>query len=216
MAIRKDLTGQRFGRWIALNFVGKNKSAHTIWSCQCDCGNIKDVLATNLTRGLSISCGCFSRETTSKVKTTHGMTETKLYKKWEGMKRRCLYETGSRNGYYKAIGVTIWDEWMNSFEIFRDWALQNGYSDELSLDRIDNDSGYTPFNCRWVDRIQQMNNKTNNVWIEYNGVTHSAAEWSRITGIDGNTIRYRMSRNWPIIDVLFTPKHSNDVENLNG
>jgi hypothetical protein len=214
---RKDLTNQRFGRLIAVSYVKNDKHNHAIWLCLCDCGNTANILGTNLIRGLSISCGCFRKEFVSVTKTTHGMTETKLYKKWEGMKRRCLYETGSRNGYYKAIGVTICDDGMHSFETFRDWALHNGYSETLSLDRIDNYSGYFPMNCRWVTQTQQMNNTRRNRRITYNAVTHTLAEWSRIISIDAKILRHRLDHNWPVIDILFTPKGcKQNGDSING
>ncbi len=199
-----DLTNQRFGRLVVLVQDDSDKNGHAKWICECDCGNVVSVYGSNLVRNLSISCGCFRVQHTKLSKTTHGCTDTPIYKKWEGMKRRCSTLSGSRYGYYKKKGIQVCAEWIE-FENFKQWAIANGYQDNLSLDRIDNSQGYCPDNCRWVTFSQQMHNKTNNRVIEYNGIKHDIAEWAAIVGLKYDTLRSRLLiLKWPVVDALFT------------
>ena len=163
----RDYTNEKFGRWTVQYFVKKNSCGASIWHCKCDCGTEKDLTVTTLVSGYSKSCGCLRDETTSKLSTSHGMSKTRLYKEWIAMKDRCYRKSHEFYEYYGGKGIKICNEWKNSFENFRDWALQNGYEDDLTIDRIDNDKDYCPSNCRWVDLKFQANNRTNNILVFY-------------------------------------------------
>lgn len=194
----EDLTGRRFGRLTVLSFDEyESKSHSTRWNCLCDCGKQKSVLASCLKSGNTMSCGCYSSEQKSKRSWKHGTgNESRLYRIWSGMKSRC-YSPADRNfKRYGARGITICDEWRNSFETFRDWALAHGYADDLSIDRIDNSGPYSPQNCRWTTRKVQNNNRRTNVYITYKGETHTATEWSEITGIKALTLAQRKRFGW--------------------
>lgn len=125
--------------------------------------------------------------------------KTRLYRIWTNMKSRCTNPNIAAFKDYGGRGITVCAEWSDSFEAFRDWATANGYRDDLTLDRIDNDGNYEPENCRWEDRLVQGNNSRKNRLIEHNGETHTLAEWSRITGLSRDTIRFRIDRRgWDI------------------
>ena len=164
-----DITGNRYGYWTVLRkdvvHPGKRNS---YWICECQCGTIKSVTRSSLVNGESLSCGCRPSESRKGINATHGMSRTRIYKEWLLMKHRCKTNS-DYSRYYIDKGIKVCDEWENEFVAFNDWALSHGYSDDLTIDRIDNDKGYSPDNCRWVTRAEQARNKTNNIFVEYNG-----------------------------------------------
>lgn len=203
-----DLTGQRFGKLVV---ICRDKNGHrkeTQWKCLCDCGNYTVKRANGLIHGISTNCGCETRkklaESTRKNKTKHGETHTRLYRIYTQMKRRCDSPYLEVYQYYGGKGVTVCQEWLDSYEAFRDWALANGYSDDLTIDRIDVNGNYCPENCRWVDMKTQCRNRTSNIQITVHGETHCIVEWSEITGIKASTIYMRLRRGWNT-ERLFEP-----------
>lgn len=169
MPQRKDIANKKFGRLTAL-YVVPNNSYHTRWHCVCDCGNTKDVLQQNLVNGHVKSCGCFLSERNRERITeynrtigreTHGETKTRLYHTWIGIKARCFDQKSDAFHNYGGRGITMCDEWKNSFVSFKSWAIENGYSDNLTIDRKDVNGNYCPDNCRWVSMsIQEFNKRT--------------------------------------------------------
>ena len=157
---RKDLTGQRFGRLTAIEIAGKDARGCMMWRFRCDCG--KEVVArgTSVTGGDQKSCGCLRAELLAEHnKPKHGGTKTRLYNIWRGMKKRCYVPSAHAYDKYGGRGITVCDEWKNDFGAFHDWALTHGYREDLTLDRKDNDKGYSPENCRWATWLLQGNNK---------------------------------------------------------
>lgn len=184
----KDLTGQRFGKLIVIeraeNYVQPNGQKKTQWHCKCDCGNEIITVGYNLTRGVCTSCGCVRIERLVQMNKTHGKSNHILFSKWEHMKDRCYNPKDKRYKNYGGRGIKICDEWLNSFESFYEWSLENGYQDGLSIDRIDVNGNYEPNNCRWTTWDVQCNNRTNNVYIEYNGEIKTLKQWCDILNID--------------------------------
>lgn len=184
----EDITGKRFGRLKVLSFDHMESHGRSYWLCKCDCGNEIIVRRDQLLSGHTKSCGCYALDKTRERATVHGLCNTRLYGIWRAMRYRCRSKNYER---YGGRGVKVCDEWEN-FETFYKWAMNNGYEDGLSIDRRDNDGDYCPNNCRWVDDTTQANNKSTNRMVEYNGISHTISEWSRIFGIHRETLSYRI------------------------
>lgn len=194
-----DLTGQRFGKLTVLNMVGKDKSGNITWKCRCDCDNEVIVSSIYLRNGDTKSCGCFRKESARKQLLTHGESKTRLYKVWAGIKSRCYNPNCDNYKYYGEKGITMCEEWRDSFEVFKKWSEENGYiedarSQECTIDRKDNAKPYSPENCRWTDHTTQCNNQTSNKIFKYNNEEHTMAEWARLLGIKYTTLRARLRR----------------------
>lgn len=208
----KDLTGKQIGRLTVLG-RGADKTAKSgkriiQWRCQCACGNVTLVTTGHLCKGHTQSCGCLKSEAarkTGKANLTHGQADSRLHHIWMCMKSRCNYQKNKRFKDYGERGVVVCEAWSDSFESFRDWALSNGYRDDLTLDRIDVNGDYSPENCRWASVYVQANNKRNNRRISVGGETHTVAEWSRIMGINDGTIRARLKKGWTEYDAVNIP-----------
>ena len=190
-----DLSVQRFGKLQVLQREGSQCGSVT-WLCLCDCGNKTIVNGHNLRRGLTVSCGCKKRNEPSYV--THGKSNTRLHGIWRGMKQRCYNPKHSAYQLYGAKGIAVCDEWKENFQSFYDWALENGYSEELSIDRIDVNGNYEPSNCRWATQKEQANNRTTNAYLSLNGERHTIAEWMQITGLSKAAIEGRLKRGWSV------------------
>lgn len=201
----KDLSGMRFGKLTAIEPIGKDAHGGYVWRCVCDCGNEHIVRSGKLICGNVTSCGCVRRKRCGDRFRTHGCGRTKLYKVWKSMRDRCLNPKNRAYISYGGRGITVCSEWNNSYESFRDWALSNGYSGGLSIDRVNNDKGYYPENCRWATSAQQANNKRNNKEIEYNGETHTISEWERILGFKKSSLNARLRMGWSVERALTTP-----------
>lgn len=191
----KDITGNVYGRLTVIEYVGIEKH-EAIWKCRCECGKEVNVSGHNLRRGKTKSCGCLHDDNArnlSKTNTIHGESNTRLYGIWTDMKTRCLNKNCNRYERYGARGITICDEWINSYENFANWAKNNGYSDELSIDRINNDLGYSPENCRWATSYEQANNKSTNVYVEFNGEVLTLTQLARLYDLRPSLVikRYR-------------------------
>ena len=210
MAVVKDLSGQRFGRLVAIECIGRTNNGNAKWRCQCDCGNTVDVASYSLQCGNTKSCGCLHDEV-RRARATHGQSRpgqrSRLYRIWATMKTRCYNENQAYAfGKYGAKGIKMCDEWRDSFESFAKWAMESGYNDSLTIDRIDCHGMYCPENCRWATQQEQQNNRSNNHRITYNGETHTLAEWSRILGFGRNVISKRLNRGWTLEQAMTTPQ----------
>ena len=200
----KDIKGEKFGRLTAVERAGK-QGRHVLWRFKCECGNEIIALGINVRSGKTKSCGCIRNENGREQLTTHGLSKTALYNTWKCMRQRCNNPNNKSYPNYGGRGIKICKEW-DSFPVFFDWALTHGYKVGLQIDRIDNNGGYTPENCRWTDEKTQSNNRRTNTIIQCFGEQHTLAEWSNITRLKPSTIIQRVKRQgWTIEKALSTP-----------
>lgn len=202
-----DRTGQKFGRLTLIERVENNKFNQVQWKCRCDCGKEVIVKAYSLTTGQTKSCGCLKKEQNyiNIAKVKHNMSNTRLYNIWRDMKSRCLNPNNKRHKFYFDKSITVCDEWKNDFINFYNWAMANGYKDDLTIDRIDNDGNYEPNNCRWATVTEQNNNQSNNIRIKYEGFEYSLKDLSVKYNIKVSTLNSRLKNGWDIEKALNTP-----------
>lgn len=156
---RLNLTGQRFGRWTVLGCAGLDEWQHTLWRCLCDCGKEKILVAKVLKRGLSTSCGCFVKDHPSRLRHGHArkIGNSRTYISWQSMLERCRNEDHAAWPRYGGRGIAVCSRWASSFEAFL--ADMGERPNGRSIDRIDNDLGYHPGNCKWSTAKEQANNR---------------------------------------------------------
>ena len=207
----KNLIGQRFGKLLVIKRSANTKQGKATWICKCDCGKTKEkpVVSNDLTSGKVRSCGCLYKESNKGRNKTHGQTHTRIYYIWSSMRQRCK-KNNRASKYYFNKNISVCDEWLN-FPNFYKWAIDNGYSDNLTIDRIDNSKGYNPDNCRWADYKTQERNKTNNRKITINGETYVLAEWAEKIGISRATLLWRIDHGWSENDLFLKPNLANGV-----
>ncbi|WP_405322212.1 hypothetical protein [Frisingicoccus sp.] len=199
-----NMIGRKFGYLTVVSKSDKRISGRKTWVCRCDCGNTKLVTDTALGKS-TISCGCYRRERASKLNLKHGMYKKRIYRVWRCMINRCYDKNHESFEDYGGRGISVCDEWRNDRNSFFKWAIKNGYSDDLTIDRIDVNGNYEPSNCRFISKIEQQNNKRNNHLISYNGETKTIAEWERTLNLKAGTINSRLRRGWNENDAVSTP-----------
>lgn len=199
-----DLTNKKIGHLLILEFAyTKNKLRY--WKCKCDCGQICYVSTKLLRNGATKSCGCLRINSLKRRVTKHNLRNTRIYRIWQNIKKRCSKPKNPIYKYYGGRGIIICNEWENDFVNFYNWAINNGYKEKLTIDRINVNGNYEPTNCRWVDIKTQQRNKRNNHLITYNGETHCISEWAEIIKIPSKTLEKRFLDNWNIERALTTP-----------
>lgn len=201
-----NLTGQKFGRWTVISEAPRHGQTR-YWLCQCDCGTVREVRQQNLINGQSTSCGCYHREEAKSIgnrSRKHGDFGTHLYGIWAGMKRRCYNPHTKYYEDYGGRGIKVCDKWLD-YVPFKEWATSHGYSEGMSIERLDVNGNYCPENCTWIPKNQQNRNKRNTIRIEYKGKTYTLKEISEITHIKEHTLFARYQRGWTS-EEIFNPK----------
>lgn len=201
----KQMTGMVFDRLTVINEGTRTASGEHRWNCICSCGKPTLALGKNLRKGHTKSCGCLSSEASRKRATTHGMSDTRPFKIWQGMLKRCLNTNCDAYADYGARGIAVCSSWVESFENF--WSdMSGGYSDTLTLERIDTNADYCKPNCKWATMAEQSNNKRNNVRLSLNGRTQNLAQWARELSVSRYLFVNRIRRGWSTERTLTTPK----------
>ena len=208
----KSIVGKKINKLTVLDeyLVHRNNRNYTYCTCKCECGNVVTIIKTNVSRGVTKSCGCLVKEKTQLINKTHGMTKTRLYTIWKSMKARCNNPKCKEYKWYGARGIKVCTEWESNFIAFYEWTKENGYNETLSLDRIDVNGNYEPSNCRWVTMKVQERNRRDNVFITYQGETKTIAEWSEITGICYPTLKWRYHKGYPLEKVFSKERLTKD------
>ena len=187
-----DLTGQKFGRLEVIS-QEPSKNGRAMWLCKCDCGSVAVVMGKLLRNGGTKSCGCFREENRSNLNKKHAQYKTRLYHIWQHMKARCNNEHNRKFPAYGGRGIRVCEEW-SEFLPFYEWAIANGYSDNLTIDRIDNNGNYEPSNCRWATNKEQQNNTRKNRLVSHNGEVFTVAQLAEKYGIKKATLWARAIR----------------------
>lgn len=190
-----DLTGQRFGKLVVISRAKENtRNGTTRWICKCDCGNMTTVTKTKLTRGLIVSCGCYRSS-------KNGESHTRLYRIWYNMHKRCEDPKKDHFDKYGGRGIRVCAEWSDFFA-FKLWAMTHGYTDDLSIDRIDGDGNYEPSNCQWITQKQQMQNISTNRHITFNGKTYTVPQFADSLSVPIYSIRNHLRAGWSIEKIV--------------
>lgn len=209
MAKKLSLENQKFGRLTVIKFSHKDSNWNSFWFCMCDCGNEKIVSRNHLVTSHTKSCGCLNKQTLWKVK--HRMVGQRFYKIWKGIKNRCLNNRNPKFKNWGGRGITVCKRWL-IFTNFRDDMLQS-YNDHVkkfgekqtTIDRVDNNKGYSPENCRFATYKEQCNNTRKNRWITFDGKKLTMKQWAEKLNIKYSIIQDRIKDGWTIEEVLTTP-----------
>lgn len=209
----REHIGEKYGRLTVVDIIPSvNARKGYSWKCRCECGKETAVSPYKLITGKTKSCGCGKRDRVKTDplfdRTTHGGRHERLYHIWHGMKQRC--ERKGNNDYhnYGGRGISVCKEWRNDYSAFKEWALSNGYTDELTIERKNVDGNYCPENCAWISSKAQARNRRTSHWVEYNGERHIVTEWAEIYGVEACALYNRLRLGWSMEKAISTPvKH---------
>lgn len=200
----ESLVGQIFGRLTVIEEIEK-KGPHRYYLCKCSCGNFKAIRQNSLLLGKTKSCGCLQKEkakiTARNINLSHGDFGTKLYRVWAGIKNRCKNPNFKYFSDYGGRGIKICLSW-EEYTKFKEWAINSGYQEGLTIERIDVNGDYEPNNCKWITMAEQGKNKRWSKKILYNGKEYTIKELSEVSGIKERTIRERYNRGWKTEDLI--------------
>ena len=192
-----QMVGNKYNRLTVVAELDRNNHNQRVFKCECECGNEVTAIGSDLRYNHTMSCGCYNSDRLTK----HGMAGTSVYKIWSAIHQRCTNKDNSNYHNYGGRGITICDEWLKFEGFYKDMGEANG----LTIDRIDNNKGYSKDNCRWATRKEQANNLRSNVLITYKGETKTVGEWADITGMNIDTLRRRVYDGWGADRVIEEP-----------
>lgn len=204
-----DITGKRFGKLTAirLDHIEKTPTGTVhYWLYRCDCGNEKVIRKGEVSQGGSQSCGCYLRESVKERSTKHGKFNTRLYRTMHDMKQRCLNPNNKHYKHYGGRGIKIYDLWLEDFDAFYDWAINNGYNDNLTIERIDVNGNYEPNNCKWITINDQLKNTRRSRLVTVNNETHCLMEWSKILNISYRVLAYHFRKDNKYVEKIYSQK----------
>lgn len=192
MAKFLDITGDKYGKLVVLEY-GYKKDKKNYWKCVCECGKETTVSINSLRTGNSKSCGCLQKEIAKKYRhsTTHGKFGTRIYQTWSAMKSRCYNSKVDSYKRYGARGITVCEDWKNDFTKFYEWAMNNGYEDDLTIERLNANGNYSPNNCTFIPGNQQSNNRRCSIFVKIGNETRNITGWEKATGIGRMTLYRR-------------------------
>lgn len=199
----RDLSGQRFGRLMAVSPAGATPAGAYRWHCRCDCGAQKVVTGMHLVSGDTASCGCLRRDINSALHARHRMVRSSEYKAWQCMRSRCLNPRNPDYRNYGGRGVAVCEQW-DSFESFLA-DMGSKPSRAHTIDRIDNNGNYEPSNCRWATRKQQNRNRRDNRHLSFRGQTKVLSEWIEELGLSRAAVNSRLHRGWSVERTFTAP-----------
>lgn len=207
----EDIVGKKFGLLTVIaidhlfpryNANGSLKGHRTFYLCQCDCGNKKIVNRDYLLQSCNPSCGCVSKDNQRRARTTHNLSSHRLYNIYHKIIARCYKSANKAYKDYGARGIIMDYTWKKDFVSFYNWAMNNGYHDNLTLDRIDVNGNYEPSNCRWVNAKIQNNNRRSNFMVTIYNRTQTLSEWCDEKGLNYDIVQSRLSRGWTLEDAM--------------
>ena len=208
----EDLSGKKFGKLtvVRLDHIekrnnGKRNYYFYHWLCQCECGNECIIIGNYLKMRATVSCGCYRKELSRKKLLKHGLCKTRLYRIWTHMKERCYKKYCKDYKNYGQRNIIMCDEWKNDFVKFYEWALNNNYKENLTIDRIDVNGNYEPDNCRWSTIEEQANNMRSNHLLTFNNKTQTMSQWAKEYNMSKYLLQHRIALNWSVERALTTP-----------
>ena len=202
MATAQNLVGQKYGRLTVIERIG-SKTGKTYWHCVCDCGGTKNATAGDMRFGRTLSCGCLRKESLSKISKTHGMTKSRIYQCWSDMMTRCRNSKDKHYKWYGARGIMICEKWLSFDGFYED--MQDGYADDLTLDRIDVDGNYEKSNCKWSTVQEQCDNRRSNHYITYQGITDTLTNTCKRCNVSRSLVTDRLKTGWDVKSAIERP-----------